>query len=615
MLSNTPTQPTPQIDEAGIAAKVLDAIDKSNPLSYPTLSDFADALLNEVLDDLIVLDSSNTELDRSDPEHPVNILLDLMQERVVDAIGAMSDNEFWAYAQENGVVINPAAQSDFLNPDRNLGGIHAPQDEEEEDPSGNVAYEPAAGEARTRRVLTILLGMKASQEIVGEIEVTPGTMIENQVRSRPYNLISFSVRGDVNVQLFVCDEQRQAAYGLRGDTCLSQDELATPQERRTKQFLVRRGGEQLAFTESFDRDLKSFCSGTKRNRNAKIKITDDYLRGIVDVFKEMNSGKIPSELSRDVFVRDGEGNYVPNGDTFKSVAVAMRENFRGWSDPKINSFAEWLVENNYKEGKDRETRTCAIPLTPAYLKEIVDVHIERTGGLPVGRVITDAMQVFVRANDGGFIANGDTFAAVNGSMNQRLRGWSDPEIKTLSQWLLANGYGGRRRRSNIPVTDKYLHEIVSIHIERTGNIPTERSNDVYVKDNQGNYRTNGDTFSKVRDALYHQRRGWTNPEIHTLSEWLEANGYKESRNMPLTDEYLHKITQVYRAKNGRNPSKLSDVVYLRDGNGAFVPTKDTFKKVHERLYHRSVQAGEQDRMTLSKWLKLNGYKKNDALNV
>jgi hypothetical protein len=57
----------------------------------------------------------------------------------------------------------------------------------------------------------------------------------------------------------------------------------------------------------------------------------------------MYPGENPTEDSGDIYVRDGEGGYVANGDNFLRVNASMRQGNRGWKDSSIRSLPQWIA--------------------------------------------------------------------------------------------------------------------------------------------------------------------------------------------------------------------------------------------------------------------------------
>ena len=482
--------------------RAIDTIEQFN-INQGDLVSRIDALLNAVLADLDELDQLATEVERTDPDHPVNFLLDCLQEKVVSAIEAKSDDDFWAYAKENGVVFHERADNDFLTPDELQGGIAANE--------GNGGeYMPAEEEGRTRMVLTALLAMKALGTIDGNIDVIPGGEIRvGAVRTRPYNLIECTA-GDVPVQLLVCDEQNQAVYGLRGDNCLNPGDFLNQSDPVTKSFLSRIGGLQIKFNTQWRNTLKRFTEGSiesKPFQQVAPRITDKYLREIVDVYRAMHPGENPTQSSGDIYVRDGNGGYVPNGDNFTAVNLSMRRGGRGWpEDSPIKSLPKWLDENGYRDNQ----------ITDDYLREIVEVYREMHQG---ENPTESSGDIYVRDGKGGYVTNGDTFAGVRSSMRRGGRGWpEDSPIKSLPKWLDENGY-----RDN-QITDDYLREIVEVYREmHQGKNPTAESDAIYVRNGKGGYVTNGDTFAGVDSAIRNKGRGWPkNSPIRSLPKWIAA---------------------------------------------------------------------------------------------
>jgi hypothetical protein len=233
--------------------KVIHTIERFD-MNQADLVHCIDALLKAVWPDLEKLDELATGVDRAALNHPVNFLLDRLQKKVVSAIEAKSDDDFWAYAKENGVVFHERAANDFLTPDESQSGIRANE--------GNGGeYMPAEEEGRTRMVLAALLAMKALGTIDGNIEVTPGGRIRvGAVPKKPYNMIAYQAAG-TPVQLLVCDELEQAAYGLRGDNCLDPGEFFNPSAPVTKSFLRSRGGVQIIFNKQWRNKLQKFTEG------------------------------------------------------------------------------------------------------------------------------------------------------------------------------------------------------------------------------------------------------------------------------------------------------------------------------------------------------------------
>jgi len=489
--------------------KVIHTIERFD-MNQADLVHCIDALLKAVWPDLEKLDLLPTDVDRAALNHPVNFLLDCLQEKVVSAIEAKSDDNFWAYAKKNGVVFHKRAANDFLTPDESQGGIRANE--------GNGGeYMPAEEEGRTRMVLAALLAMKALGTIKGNIEVTPGGEIrEGAVPKKPYNMIAYQAADSTPVQLFFCDEQEQAAYGLRDDNCLDPEEFLNSSDPVSKLFLRSRGGVQIIFNKQLCNKLQKFTEGLIKG-TSKITtqdITSDYLREIVEVYREMYPGENPTEDSGDIYVRDDNVGYVANGDTFGAVRTSMRQGNRGWpKDSPIKSLAQWLDENGYRDKQ----------ITDAYLHEIVGVYSERNQGENPTK--TSGGDIYVRDGRGGYFANGDTFEKVNASMRRGYRGWKDSPIKGLSQWLDKNGY-----RDN-QITEAYLHEIVGVYREmHPGKNPTQNSDAIYVRDGNGGYVTNGDKFINVDMSIRNKGRGWPKDSpIKSLSQWLKNNGYKPSK--------------------------------------------------------------------------------------
>ncbi len=515
---------------------VLDTITRFD-MNQDVLANSVNALLDAVWEDLAQLDQLATDVDRTDPEHPVNVLLDCLQEKVVSAIEAKSDDDFWAYAKENGVVFHERADNDFLMPDELQGGIRANQ--------GNGGeYKPAEEEERTRMVLAALLAMKALGTIDGDIDVTPGGEIrEGAVRRRPYNLIEYTA-GDVPVQLRVCDEQKQAAYGLRGDNCLNPGDFLNQSDPVTKSFLRSRGGVQIKFNTQWRNTLKRFTEGSIESKPfqqidkdyVSPRITDKYLHEIFDVYREQNAGENPTLDSDDIYVRDGPGGYVANGDTFRRVDRAMRKGNRGWpKDSPISSLSQWLDKNGCRHDNQ---------ITDDYLRKIVEVYRAMHQGK---NPTLQSDDIYVRGDQGIYIKNGDKFVNVDVAMRQGNRGWpEDSPIRSLSQWLDENGY-----RDN-QITDDYLREIVDVYrAMHPGKNPTVDSGDIYASDGLGRYVANGDNFLRVNASMRQGNRGWPKDSpIKSLSQWLKANDYAKSKQPQTQATEGHDAAQL-RAREGR----------------------------------------------------------------
>ncbi len=409
---------------------VLDTIAKFD-MNPDDLANSVNELLDAVWKDLKELDRLATEVERTDPDHPVNVLLDCLQEKVVSAIEAKSDDDFWAYAKKNGVVFHERAANDFLTPDESQGGIRANQ-------GNGAAYMPAEEEGRTRMVLAALLAMKELGTIDGNIDVTPGGAIRvGAVRKRSYNLIEYTTAGNVPVQLWVCDAQKQAAYGLRGDNCLPKEAFFNSSNPVTKTFLQEIGGLQIRFNPQWRNKIQKFTEGlieSKPFQQVAPRITNEYLREIADVYREMHPGKNPTQGSGDIYVKNKNSEHVKINDSFNAVNKAMREGNRGWpEDSPIKSLPQWLDENRYRDNQ----------ITNEYLRKIVEVYREMNGGK---NPTQDSGDIYVSDGRGKYVKIDNTFNAVNTAMHQGNRGWpKDSPIKSLPQWLEANGYQNSKR--------------------------------------------------------------------------------------------------------------------------------------------------------------------------
>jgi len=462
-----------------------------------------------------------------------------LQEKVVTAIEAKSDKDFWAYAKQNGVIVHARAANDFLTPDELQDGIRANEGNGDE-------YQPAEEEERTKMVLAALLAMKSLGKIQGNIEVTPGGEIRvGAVRRKPYNLIEYTAVGDVPMQLLVCDEQGQAAYGLKGNDCLTKKMVVNASNLLTKSFLKSRGGLKIGFTKNWRKKLEKFIEGLIESKpsqqldNGYVPplITDVYLHDIVNVHRERNSGKNPTQQSGEIYVSDGQGGYIPNGDTFNAVNTAMYNGGRAWpKDSPIKSLSQWLVKNGYRDDKK---------ITNDYLHEIVDVYRAMHEGK---NPTLDSGDIYVRDGQGGYVANGDTFLAVYMAMRNGNRGWpKDSPIRSLSQWLDENGYRDKQ------INNDYLHEIVDVYrAMHQGKNPTQHSGDIYVSDGQGGYVPNGDTFNTVDRAMYRGGRGWPKAStIKSLSQWLKDNGYTKPKPPPTQATEGYAGAAELRSREGR----------------------------------------------------------------
>ncbi|MFN9253823.1 MAG: hypothetical protein ACK6BL_07795, partial [Holosporaceae bacterium] len=209
---------------------------------------------------------------------------------------------------------------------------------------------------------------------------------------------------------------------------------------------------------------------------------------------------------------------------------SMRDGNRGWpKGSSIKSLSQWLDENGYKNSKRSQADENGYrdnQITGDYLRKIVEVYRERNAGKNPTQGSGD---IYVKNKNSEYVKTIDTFNAVNMAMREGNRGWpEDSPIKSLSQWLDENGY-----RDN-QITDKYLHEIVGVYRERhSGKNPTVDSGDIYLKDGQGEYVPNGDTFLAVNTAMRQGYRGWPKDSpIKSLPQWLEANGYQNSKQPP-----------------------------------------------------------------------------------
>ncbi|MFN5174644.1 MAG: hypothetical protein ACK5GA_07095 [Holosporaceae bacterium] len=316
-------------------------------------------------------------------------------------------------------------------------------------------------------------------------------------------------------------------------------------EFSTKTFLQEIGGLQIKFNSEWRNTLKRFTEGLKQ---VAPRITDDYLREIVDVYRAMHPGENLTLRSGDIYVRDGQGRYFENGDTFKNVNQSMRDGNRGWpKGSSIKSLSQWLDENGYKNSKRSQADENGYrdnQITDKYLHEIVRVYRERHSGKNPTQGSGD---IYVKNKNGEYVKTIDTFNAVNMAMREGNRGWpEDSPIKSLSQWLDENGY-----RDN-QITDKYLHEIVGVYRERhSGKNPTRHSGDIYVSDGRGKYVKTDDTFCAVSTAMNAGGRGWPKGSpIKSLSQWLEANGYKNSKRSPTQATEGHDAAQL-RARGDR----------------------------------------------------------------
>ncbi|MCA6391443.1 MAG: hypothetical protein IM607_08675 [Cytophagales bacterium] len=570
-------------------------------MNQDALANSVNTLLSAVWKDLNELEQLATEVEWTDPDHPVNVLLDRLQEKVVSAIEAKSADDFLAYAEENGVVFHERAANDFLIPDESQGGIRANE--------GNGGkYMPAEEEGRTRMVLAALLAMKVLETIKGNIDVTPGGAIrEGAVRKRPYNLIKYTA-GDVPVQLFVCDEQKQAIYGLRGDDCLSKEAFFDLSKPVTKSFLQEIGGLQIKFNSQWCKKIQKFTEGlieSKPFQQVAPRITNEYLREIVDVYRAMHPGENLTLRSGDIYVRDGQGRYFENGDTFKKVNQSMRDGNRGWpKGSSIKSLSQWLDENGYKNSKRSQADENGYrdnQITGDYLRKIVEVYRERNAGKNPTQGSGD---IYVKNKNGEHVKIDDTFNAVNTAMYEGNRGWpKGSSIKSLSQWLDENGY-----RDN-QITDKYLHEIADVYREmHPGKNPTQGSGDIYVKNKNSEYVKTIDTFNAVNKAMREGNRGWPEDSpIKSLPQWLDENGYRDNQ---ITDKYLRKIVDVYRERHsGKNPTQDSGDIYVKNKNGEYVKINDTFNAVNTAM-HQGNRGWPKDSpiKSLSQWLEANCYK-------
>jgi hypothetical protein len=185
--------------------------------------------------------------------------------------------------------------------------------------------------------------------------------------------------------------------------------------------------------------------------------------------------------------------------------------------------SQWLDENGYKNSKRSQADENGYrdnQITGDYLHEIVRVYRERNAGKNPTQGSGD---IYVKNENGEYVKPIDTFNAVNMAMYEGNRGWpKGSSIKSLSQWLDENGY-----RDN-QITNDYLRKIVEVYRERNaGENPTVDSGDIYVRDGQGGYVPNGDTFLAVNTAMRQGYRGWEDSSIKSLSQWLKANGYKK----------------------------------------------------------------------------------------
>jgi peptidoglycan hydrolase-like protein with peptidoglycan-binding domain len=105
-----------------------------------------------------------------------------------------------------------------------------------------------------------------------------------------------------------------------------------------------------------DSPIKGLSQWLDKNGYRDNQITEAYLHEIVGVYREMHPGKNPTQNSDAIYVRDGNGGYVTNGDKFINVDMSIRNKGRGWpKDSPIKSLSQWLKNNGYKPSKESET--------------------------------------------------------------------------------------------------------------------------------------------------------------------------------------------------------------------------------------------------------------------
>lgn len=581
---------------------VLDTITRFD-MNQDALVNRLNALLDAVWEDLDQLDQLATDVDRVDPDHPVNFLLDCLQEKVVSAIEAKSDDDFWAYAKENGVVFHERAVNDFLTPDELQSAITANE-------GNGGACMPAEEEERTRMVLAALLAMKALGTINGNIDVTPGGAIrEGAVRRRPYNLIEYTA-GDVPVQLFVCDEQKQAIYGLRGDNCLSKEAFFNSSNPVTKTFLQEIGGLQIKFNSQWRNKIQKFTEGLIESKDpinfnrdyVRPTINTEFLTAAVEAFIALNPGALPYQANlirqKTVYlpVQDEDCNsseilevggvkYKPTRDKWSTIKSAIASKTRGSQSIFPSGIDEYGLQNFLEDNE-------YIPKKPSiskeYLETICEIYKKINPGKKIKATSGDVYELYrgqryvfpddiIECEGIQYCPNGDTWNAIYLSFSNKSRSaemlWPEgAESYDFLQWLHDN------KLQKIPpdITPAYLHNITAIYMAmNNGRLPGWSESfgavyEVWDSDEHGDclsdmitvngtkYVPNEDSWNAVGQAIRNGSRGaravwpsdWDNTKRYGLSQWLVDNDYAKSKQPPTQATEGHDAAQL-RARGGR----------------------------------------------------------------
>lgn len=585
-----------------LLGRAIDTITQFD-MNQDALAKSVNALLEAVWEDLAQLDRLATDVERTDPDHPVNFLLDCLQEKVVSAIEAKSDDDFWVYAKENGVVFHNRADNDFLTPDELQGGIRANQ--------GNGGeYMPAEEEERTRMVLAALLAMKALGTIDGNIDVTPGGAIrEGAVRKRPYNLIEYTA-GDVPVQLWVCDEQKQAVYGLRGDACLSKEAFFNSSNSVTKTFLQEIGGLQIKFNSQWRNKIQKFTEGLIESKDpinfnrdyVRPTINTEFLTAAVEAFIALNPGALPYQANlirqKTVYlpVQDEDCNsseilevggvkYKPTRDKWKTIKSAIASKVRGSPSIFPSGIDEYGLQNFLEDNE-------YIPKKPSiskeYLETICEIYKKINPGKKIKATSGDVYELYrgqryvfpddiIECEGIQYCPNGDTWNAIYLSFSNKSRSaemlWPEgAESYDFLQWLHDN------KLQKIPpdITPAYLHNITAIYMAmNNGRLPGWSESfgavyEVWDSDEHGDclsdmitvngtkYVPNEDSWNAVGQAIRNGSRGaravwpsdWDNTKRYGLSQWLVDNDYAKSKQPPTQATEGHDAAQL-RARGGR----------------------------------------------------------------
>ncbi|MGE3758979.1 MAG: hypothetical protein AB7H97_14555 [Pseudobdellovibrionaceae bacterium] len=281
------------------------------------------------------------------------------------------------------------------------------------------------------------------------------------------------------------------------------------------------------------------------------------------------TGKIPSDLSKDIWAEKADGEYeLVANETWSRINSALARKYRGLINEDGSAVALSLADLKQKHGLDE------IPLSEDQLLNWVEATEAQTGKFPTAADTT----VFQRVPNGEItVVAGEKWSLIDRSLRFGLRG-----LVYADGTQIATGLSDLKRKlgllsEHINLTENQIVGWLIATQDKTGKLPASEDKEVWERHDDGSYHVvPHETWIGINGALVGRGRGLVNedgsPIASSLADLKRKHGFVADKDK-LSEEQLVEWIKIFKHKTGKYPSAADDIVWQQLPNGSFEQVK------------------------------------------